>query len=359
MLVGPGSSLLLDRQVLYLYFHKGVNISASPEAPMQCLRYRAVALRQAFDGQTRANGSIQKRWARVHDARFLATQGGYNPMIERYRAKLDQKAKEEGHAGINELQEAYEDKIAYLRRKATVPSTPSPLGMSSPVAQSPESCVSTNPIPPSPPSPAQAAESADSSLPRSPFSSQGPKPLSAYLDMAKVLELPARELEYVWRLRHAKTGNSLCAVIPAATYAGMAQTARRHPQFILPLPREGQAAEIHFLQWAFPTPNTSTVLFTHLAEYKLRGEYSQPHTTVTHHLDLQGPKGLVLLQGCVTSGRGVTVEDGRWLLMCLQKFYGPGADLASAPRKRLLERFSGGAEDFRLEELLEEAEKVS
>ena len=108
----------------------------------------------------------------------------------------------------------------------------------------------------------------------------------------------------------------------------------------------------------FPTPTTSTVLFTHLAEYKLRGEYSQPHTAVTHHLDLADPKGLVLLQGSVTQGRGVSVEEGRWLLMCLQKFYSIGEEEAG-PRKRLLEQFSHGDEGFRVEDLLEEAEKIS
>ncbi len=148
-------------------------------------------------------------------------------------------------------------------------------------------------------------------------------------------------------------------MIPTTTYRHIAERAKRHPQFILPLPREGQAAEIHFLQWTFPTPTTSTVLFTHLAEYKLRGEYSQPHTTVTHHLELQEPKGLVLLQGTIVQGRGVSVEDGKWLLMCLQKFYGMGAHDAVAPRRKLLQQFSQGDEDFKIEELLEEAEKIA
>ncbi len=173
-----------------------------------------------------------------------------------------------------------------------------------------------------------------------------------------MFDLAPQELEYIWRLRHASSPNSLTAVIPSGTYTRLASTARRHPQFILPLPREGdQPAEIHFLQWTFPTPTTSTVLFTHLAEYKLRGEYSQPHTTVTHHLDLQDSKGLVFLHGNVVQGRGVTVEEGKWLLMCLQKFYTAGED-TSGSRRRLLERFSIGAEDFRIEDLLEEAEKI-
>jgi len=145
-------------------------------------------------------------------------------------------------------------------------------------------------------------------------------------------------------------------VILQSIYKQIEQTARRHPQFILPLHREGQGAEIHFLQWTFPTPTTTTVLFTHLAEYKLRGEYSQPHTTVTHHLDLVGPKGLVLLQGSVVEGRGITVDEGKWLLMCLQKFYGVGEETTA--RKKLLEQFSQGDGRFRVEELLEEAEKI-
>jgi ATP synthase F1 complex assembly factor 1 len=265
------------------------------------------------------------------------------------------------------------------------------------------------------------SSSAQPRLPQLPRSQAGPKPLSAYVDVPKLLELPARELEYVWRLRHASSPDSLCAVIPAATYARMAARARRHPQFILPLPRrttrisspptpppspsdpaaaadaagvsaavdaasadEGigagvDGAEIHFLQWSFPTPTTSVVLFTHLAEYKLRGAFSQPHTTVTHHLDLLAPRGVVLLHGSVARGRGVGVDDGRWLLMCLQKFYGGvggvggnnGADAlgsgggdgneasTSLPHDRLLEQFTSGAADFRLEELLDHAERIT
>ena len=105
----------------------------------------------------------------------------------------------------------------------------------------------------------------------------------------------------------------------------------------------------------FPTPTTTTVLFTHLAEFKLRGEYAQPHTTVTHHLDLADPKGLILLQGSVMEGRGITVEESRWLLMCLQKFYG-GED--KVERRKLLEQFSHGDGEFKVELLLEEAEKA-
>lgn len=132
----------------------------------------------------------------------------------------------------------------------------------------------------------------------------------------------------------------------------------RHPQFILPLPREGQeGAEIHFLQWTFPQPDVVTVLFTNLAEYKLRGEYASPHTTVTHHLELVREKSLVLAQGQVIDGRGVSVEEAKWLFMCLQKFYGLQGE-QNETRRRLLNQFSTGDGEFKVEELLSEAEKI-
>lgn len=168
--------------------------------------------------------------------------------------------------------------------------------------------------------------------------------------------MPQKELEAIWRLRHVDNAQSLCAVIPTDTYKTIEATAKRHPHFILPLPKEGQGAEIHFLQWAFPAENTVTVLFTHLAEYKLRGEFSQPHTTITHHLELAEDKGLVLLQGQVVSGRGVSVDEAKWLIMCLQKFYGPTGE--KSERRRLLEMFGKGDAAFKIEDLVDEAEKI-
>ena len=73
-------------------------------------------------------------------------------------------------------------------------------------------------------------------------------------------------------------------------------------------------------------------------------------------MDLAEPKGLVLLQGNVVEGRGITVDDGKWLLMCLQKFY--GGDGLSGVRKELLEQFTRGDLRFEVEELLKEAEKI-
>ncbi|MCJ1257087.1 hypothetical protein MMC24_004912 [Lignoscripta atroalba] len=319
---------------------------------------RCPTLRYTLGGSAPYLRGSQRRWAQVHDVRFVATHRQPDKILEKYRAKLDKKAKEEGLKDVNELKEVYKNKIQHLKKKASIATPPS-----SPLP-------SNSPFPPPPPPP-RIPSSPSSPLPTSspPPPPPGIKTLSSFIDVPKTLSLPPKEIEYIWRLRHASTAQSLCASIPYETYRRIESTAQRHPQFILPLPRtvpaetphqqqnpQQQAAEIHFLQWTFPSPTTTTVLFTHLAEYKLRGEYSQPHTTVTHHLDLAGPKGLVLLQGTVIEGRGVSVDEGKWLLMCLQKFYGVGDERVE--RRKLLERFSQGDGGFRVEELLEEAERI-
>lgn len=218
----------------------------------------------------------------------------------------------------------------------------------------------SSPFPPPPPAPTPVTlhgnlPTSSTSTPSTPL---GLKSLSSYLDLEKTLELPPKEIEYIWRLRHASSPTSLCAILPSGTYNRIARTARKHPQFILPLPREGSAgAEIHFLQWSFPTTDTVTVVFTHLAEFKLRGEFSQPHTTITIHTELLKEKGLALMQGQVVEGRGVNLEDAKLLVLCLQKFYGIDQERDSS-RQKLLEMFSEGNTAFRIEELVEEAEKI-
>ena len=206
-----------------------------------------------------------------------------------------------------------------------------------------------------PPAAAAAPPSAVAAAAAAAAQPRGIKTLASFVDVPKLRALPAKEIEALWRLRHAPVPGSLCAAVPAAAYRRMEAVARRHPHFVLPLARDGQGAEIHFLQWTFPAPDAATVLFTHLAEYKLRGEFAQPHTTVTHHLEMADDKGLVLLQGSVMDGRGVSVDDGRMLLMYLQKFYGMQE---KEERARLLRQFNSGDAAFKIEELVQEAEKI-
>jgi ATP synthase F1 complex assembly factor 1 len=64
----------------------------------------------------------------------------------------------------------------------------------------------------------------------------------------------------------------------------------------------------------------------------------------------------VLGQGIVVEGRGVSVDEARWLVMCMQKFYVVGEE--GKGRGELLDMFTRGDSGFSVERLLDEAEKI-
>lgn len=302
----------------------------------------------------------QKRWAQVHDVRFLATTQASRNIAEKYREKLDLKARREGLGDIARLKAAYADRIKEQRSKdkISVPGLDALLADEEAPAQTPtiasptpETGASAKPNPPKQPAPKPAS------------TKSGIKPLSEILDLSKARELPLKELSAIWRLRHSTNPTALCAVVESSTYSSLEATARQHPNFVLPIPREGAGAEIHYLQWVFDRESqTSTALFTQLAEYKLRGEWAQPHTSITHYYDedVASNQGVVLMAGNVVDGRGATVQDAQWLVMLMQRFYGAEALAGTGEKRKLLEEFSRGAGGgFSVERLLEESEKLS
>ncbi|KAF5013746.1 hypothetical protein FDECE_287 [Fusarium decemcellulare] len=355
---------------------------------------RIPALRRLIAAPLRATRAVnQRRWAQVHDIRFLATTQPPQAILEKYRDKLDQKAKQEGLESIDQLKAAYADKIDAERRKDAIEHPPIPQAPNTPVSQPNKDlppgqiepnkdAIEHSPIPQAPNTPisqpnkdlppgqVEPRKDGDSrKMPPTGADKPAIKTLNDIIDLPKARELPDKELTAIWRLRHATSEQSLCAVIPTSTYNVMEDLARKTPQFVLPVPHPSQGAEIHFLQWAFDAESkTSTVLFTQLAEYKNRGEFAQPHTTITHHLDLADERGLILMQGEVVSDRGVSPENAKWLVMCLQRFYGgwegEGVELngerreRADERKKLLEWFAAGDSRFSVDKLMEEAERM-
>ncbi|OAA38623.1 atp11 [Metarhizium rileyi] len=327
---------------------------------MASVRIPALCHLATYPLRAAARLQIQRRWAQVHDVRFLVTKQPPTAVVDKYREKLDKKAKKEGHGSIEDLKSAYADKINAERMKDAV-EYPIPT-----IPQAPETPVSQ---PNRGPIPSQRASNA---APAPPCASgkAAIQSLDEIVDVEKIRELPQKELTALWRLRHASSPQKLCAVIPAVSYKAMEDMARQSPQFVLPVPHESQGAEIHFLQWTFDAASkTSTVLFTQLAEFKTRGEYAQPHTTVTHHLDLLDDKGLVLMQGHTMEDRGMQPEHAKWLVLCLHRFYGAWesneAELDSVrkdradQRKKLVQWFGSGDPRFSIEQLLEESERMA
>ncbi|KAF1929631.1 ATP11-domain-containing protein [Didymella exigua CBS 183.55] len=354
---------------------------------------RVPALRNAFRQPLSNPRFGQRRWAQVQDVRFLATHGTEERILSKYKDKLASRARQEGVKDIAELKEKHKEKIEKLRKAAVVPgatgpltpppwplstgsaspasSTSSPASSASSPASSSSSPASSSPSPASStsspwPSPPPAPKPRDPNAPP-----PGVKTLDSFLDVSKISALPNKEIEVLWRLRHASSPQSIHFTVPANTFTSLLQTAKQHPAFVLPVPREipveapeteqtsgqtQQAAELHYLQFAHPHKDTTTLLFTSLAEFKLRGEFASPHTTITFHQELANSHNLVLGQGLVIENRGISVDEARWLVMCMQKFYVQSDE--GRGRGELLKQFTSGDASFQVQRLIDEAEKA-
>jgi len=167
----------------------------------------------------------------------------------------------------------------------------------------------------------------------------------------------------------------------------MSAVAEKYPTFAIPICRTtnssvkgGSAYEFYFLQWcfhdapkvprinndnfvkppSFENPKISTVLFTPLEEYKLRGTFATPYLVLTNYTDLASTHGMVLLRGEVTPRRDaggkymLSREDAQQLSMAMQKFYLWGN--GEGEREELLKIFHQRPQEFKWEELLKIAD---
>lgn len=330
---------------------------------------RTSSLRNIFRQPSLNPRFTQRRWAQVQDVRYLATHDAQQRILAKYKEKLESKAKAQGLNDLEELKSQYKDKIEELRKQAIVPGATGPL--------------TPPPSPEAAPVPSPSSSHTGGTTPRSPWPSPPPPPspgsanqpppgiktLNSFLDLSKVQPLPEKEIQALWRLRHASNPQSIHFSVPAHTFAALLRTAKQHPSFVLPVPREipkenadpvtgetQQAAELHYLQFTHPHVATTTLMFTTLAEFKLRGEFASPHTTITFHQELADSHNLVLGQGVVVENKGVSLDDARWLVMCMQKFYVQSEE--SKGRGELLNLFTKGDSGFQVERLIDEAEKI-
>jgi ATP synthase mitochondrial F1 complex assembly factor 1 len=298
---------------------------------------------------------LQKRHARILDVRIRNFHQPSASITERYRAKLEEVAKQKGVKSIDELKEVYKDKIKEVAKAAELPSLMPKDASTVEEVVAPLTKADGKKV---------DVDSAPKKTRKYPPPPPGIKGLDSFIDVDRFALHPAEEIELLWRARFIQNESSLCATVPSATYDSMVKLAKKHPMFLLPLPRsneegESQGTELHLMQWAFPHPGISTIVFTSLLEYKLRGEYAQPHTTVLHYEDFKDDKGVVLLQGSVMDDKAIKVDDAKLLLMFMQRFYTANGDSELAKRRlELLEKFTKGDGSFDVSQLIEQAEVV-
>ena len=193
----------------------------------------------------------------------------------------------------------------------------------------------------------------DKNLEKKPY-----KTLDSYLALDKLKDLGQKEIELIWRARFENKERTLNAILTDIQFATMYANAFKNPSFILPLPRNEDGYEMHFVQWSFAGPQTTHCMLTTLAEYKLHKEYAKPHTTLMFHQELVNSKNLVLMNGQVEEEAALSMDDAQLLVLNVQRFYGAVGDEALIKRKHELLRAFTTSENFDVDTLIEEATSV-
>ncbi|WFD36450.1 Glucosaminyl phosphatidylinositol (GlcN-PI) nositol acylation protein [Malassezia cuniculi] len=344
----------------------------------------AVTLHDAISGNTAAQ---QARQARAQAHAKNAVDQKRDLKFAEYAAKLKAKAEAEGLASVDELRakvqeeeakRAEEQRLAFERaRKESIEKQMSAEQERTQTIAERDQALQERLR-------RQRAEAEKRKLESGNVGNSPIKPLSSFLNVEKIAGQSPDVISQLWTTYHTMS-NKLSAVVPRETYEGMLETAREFPQFVIPLPKSEKndkgettdAYEMYFMQWAMlpqpgapaSAPTQSAVLFTPLAEYKLRQEFAQPALVLTNYTDLAPEKGLVLLRGDITNRQHDGVEgapmisqaEAQILAMCMQRFYRttvkPTADedAGAAARRELLHNFGRAPEKFALDKLLEVA----
>ncbi|KAJ2009328.1 hypothetical protein GGI04_000533 [Coemansia thaxteri] len=235
---------------------------------------------------------------------------------DKYRAKLQQRAREQGCASIADLKQKQTREIRQQDSQTAVPQGAADTG---------GRARSSSNLPPT------------------------VKTLDQIMRVERLAGLSAEEVGAVWAAYHASKAGTVAAAIPAATYRQLLATARENPVFVLPVPRDGQGVEFFLLQFDY-----HQVHFTPLAEYKAHGVHARSVLTLTHYTDLLD-RGVVLMRGELDpANRSFGVQNAQLLAQLLQVFYVTGG-----PAKRaLLETFNHRPAEFDYAQVIEAAQTL-
>ncbi|KAF8640829.1 hypothetical protein AX17_000478 [Amanita inopinata Kibby_2008] len=312
--------------------------------------------------------------------RYYANKPDYDV---KYAEKLQQRAKAKG-VGLEELK--LQVKKAALE----------------------EVCHRRERVPPQDERWARASRPAPSAAQKERKDSPPIKPLSNILNIPRIMSAPhtPAQISALWNAYHMSRSNGtgrgfVCASMPLDTYQKMMGIATKYPTFVVPIPRprsdaeslvdaQGEPAyEFYYLQWDFhgapppaavtdelfaapkpsttsDNPQTSTVLFTPLQEYKSRLAFATPYLVLTHYTDLAQTHGIILLRGEITPNANsaaldpdtrylLSQSDAQLLSVAVQKFYlWNDDDNTRNEGGKLLQQFHEEPTQFKWEELLKQ-----
>lgn len=296
------------------------------------------------------------RTASVTNVRFIQSKPRTEKQVlERYKAKLEARAKQQGLESAERLMEEMKDTIEQTKKQ---------LNAIDPLKELDDYEQAVN-LRDSLSGKKKTLDPIQPGTPTKPY-----KTLESYLVLEKIRELDVQHIEFLWRAKFQGDPQSLVAVVPGDTFDVMYGHARANPTFVLPLPKadaqldEADRApadahttpmEVHFVQWSFVGPKTTHCMITTLMEYKLHKEYARPHTTLSFHQELEDDKGIVLMSGHVDKDAAITPAESQILLLNLQRFYGAFRTNSDIEHQRvqLVRDFNSGSPGFSMEKCIE------
>lgn len=262
--------------------------------------------------------------------------------LQKYRAKLNEKAKQLGFKDTTELNEKLKEEIESRKKDLSAIDPLKDLeGFEASQAESMRQNIKDHQI--------KIRSPVDKDTPVLPY-----KTLNSFIDVDKFMQLNKKEIEYIWRARFQTKERTFVAILDALQFSQMYALAFKNKTFILPLPKESGGYEMHFVQWSFVGPQTTHCMLTTVAEYKLHKEYAKPHTTLSFHQELAEEKDTVLMNGDIEKEANVSLEEAQLLVLNIQRFYGAMKSV-SKDKLDLLTSFNSGDEGFDMDKLIKEA----
>lgn len=154
------------------------------------------------------------------------------------------------------------------------------------------------------------------------------------------------EIKLIWLAYH-KDKPMLVATLTAVQLEKIMKRAKKHPVFLLPLPRS-QGFEFFVLQFA-----ANTIHFTPLLCYQVHKENAPECLNMVHYTELRD-RDLILMRGEYDSNV-INAQEAQCLVNQLQLYYGQNIE----SKVKLLEKFTKSPGTFNHMEIIKELENLT
>lgn len=172
------------------------------------------------------------------------------------------------------------------------------------------------------------------------------KQLKDLMKLDLVQDKTADEVAAIW-LEYHKQKDVLNATIPVDKFDALMARAKKHPMFIVPLPRS-EGFEFFLFQFA-----QNTVHFTPLLCYQVHKENAPECLNIVHYTEFRD-KGIVLMRGEYDKNV-INAQEAQCLANQLQLYYGQ----CSASKLAILEKFTLQPAAFDHKEVIDELQNLT